>query len=64
MKKISGEKCIELIKEAFPRFLKYWKVYLKDFGSDNGLNIQMIPFGEYVVDAIKSNDESEIKKKF
>lgn len=64
MEKITGENCIELIKEKFPKFLPYWESYIKDFGSDNGLNIQMIPFEEYAIDTIKSNDELEIKRFF
>ena len=52
------------MKEKFPKFLAYWETYIRDFGSDQGLNIQMMPFEEYAIDAIKSNDEVEIKKVF
>jgi hypothetical protein len=64
MKQITGEKCIELMKEKFPRFLSYWKDYIKDHGTDNGLHIEMIPFEEYTIDIIKSCNELEIKKIF
>lgn len=64
MKKITGEHCIELMKENFPKFLPYWESYIRDFGSDLGLTVQMIPFGEYTLDVIKSSDEIEIKKIF
>jgi hypothetical protein len=64
MEKISGEKCIELMKENFPKFPAYWEAYIRDFGSDLGLTIQMLPFCEYTIDVIKSNDEAEIKKNF
>lgn len=64
MKEVSGEKCIELIKEKFPRFLPYWESYIKEHGEDNGLHIQMLPFEKYAIDTIKSNDEFEIRKVF
>jgi len=64
MEKITGECCIELMKEKFSEFPIYWEDYIRDFGSDLGLHIQMIPFGEYAVDVIKSNDEVNVKKIF
>lgn len=62
MKQITGERCIELMKEKFPGFLSYWEAYIRDFGADNGLHIQMLPFDEYTIDTIKSNDEAEMEK--
>ncbi|MBX9744836.1 MAG: hypothetical protein K2X08_06475 [Chlamydiales bacterium] len=64
MEKITDERCIELMKEVFPSFLIYWGDYIRDFGSDLGLTIQMLPFGKYTIDTIKSNNETEIKKIF
>ncbi len=64
MKQITGERCIELMKEKFPGFLSYWEAYIRDFGSDNGLHIQMLPFDEYTIDTIKSNDKDEMEKIF
>lgn len=64
MKQITGERCIELMKEKFPGFLSYWEAYIRDFGSENGLHIQMLPFDEYTIDMIKSKDEAEIEKIF
>ena len=64
MEEITGEKCIELMKEKFPKFLSYWKSYIRDHGSDLGLTIQMMPFEEFTIDVIKSNDELEVKKIF
>ena len=52
------------MKEKFLKFPVYWKDYIRDFGSDLRLHIQMLPFGEYAIDTIKSNDEVEIKKIF
>ena len=64
MEKITAEHCIELMKENFPKFRPYWGSYLMDFGSDLGLTIQMLPFCEYTIDTVKSNDEIEVKKIF
>lgn len=64
MEKITSERCIELMKEKFPKFPTYWEAYIRDFGSDLGLTIQMLPFCEYAIDVIKSDDEIEIKKIF
>jgi hypothetical protein len=64
MEKILAERCIELIKESFPKFPPYWESFIRDFGSDPGLIFQMLPFEEYTIDAIKANDEVEIKKIF
>ncbi len=64
MEKITGEKCIELMKEVFQKFSAYWESYVQDFGSDQGLTIQMLPFCEYAIDVIKSDNEVEIKKIF
>lgn len=64
MKKITGKKCIELMKEKFPKFISYWESYIREHGADNGLHVQMIPFEEYAIDTIKSNNELEIKKIF
>ncbi len=61
---IGDELCIELMKEKFPKFLSYWKEYIRSFGSDSGIHIQMIPFIDYALDAIRSNDEAEMKKIF
>jgi hypothetical protein len=64
MKNISGEQCIELMKETFPHFLHYWDKFIQDFGADEGLSIQMIPFGDYAIDMIKSNNVSQIIRIF
>ncbi len=64
MEKITGENCIELMKERFPGFLPYWESYIRDSGSGLGLTIQMLPFGKYTINVIKSSDEIEIKKIF
>jgi hypothetical protein len=64
MDKITEERCIELMKESFPKFSKYWENHIRDFGSDLGFHIQMMPFEEYAVDTIKSNGTIEIKKIF
>jgi hypothetical protein len=64
MERITGERWIELMKEKFPKFLPYWDYYIKNSGSDLGLTIQMLPFGKYAIDVIKSNNEAEIKKIF
>jgi hypothetical protein len=64
VEKITGERCIELMKETFPNFSSYWDAYIVDYGSDEGLTIQMLPFGKYAVDAIKAKDEIAMKKIF
>lgn len=64
MGQISGEMCIELIKQKFPKFSSYWDPFINDFGSDTGLHIQMYPFEEFTIDTIKSNNEKEIEKIF
>ena len=62
MKEITEERCIELIKEKFPRFLPYWERYVKEEGLDNGIIIQMIPFEEYTIDTFKFGTAQETKK--
>jgi hypothetical protein len=52
------------MKEKFPEFPTYWENYIRRFGSDNGIHIQTIPFSDYTIDIIKSNNEVEIKKIF
>ncbi len=64
MKKITAKNCIELIKQTFPKFLPYWESYIRDFGPDLGLTIQMIPFEEYALSVVKINNVIEIKKIF
>jgi hypothetical protein len=64
MEKITGERCIELLKENFPKFSPYWENYIREWGPDEGLIIQLFPFGDYAIDMIKSNNEVEIKKIF
>ena len=64
MEKITEKGCIQLMKENFPEFPTYWEDYIRRFGSDLGIHIQMLPFCEYTIDKIKSNNEAEIKKIF
>jgi hypothetical protein len=64
MEQITEERCIALMKQKFPKFSTYWENYIRDFGSDLGLHIQIMPFGEYALDIIKSGDEIEMKKIF
>lgn len=64
MEPITEKRCIELMKEKFPKFHSYWETYIRDHGSDLGITIQMLPFCKYTVDAIKSNNEAEIEKIF
>src|ERR1700733_1912519 len=64
MEKVTSENCIELIKKKFPNFIPYWESYTTEFGSDLGLTVQLIPFEEYTLDKIKSNDQIEIEKIF
>ncbi len=64
MEKITGERCIELMKEIFPNFSSYWDSYIEDYGTGLGLTTQMTPFGKYAEDAIKEKDETKIKKIF
>jgi hypothetical protein len=61
---VTAENCINLIKEKFPKFCSYWDMYIQDFGADLGLTIQMLSFGRYVLDVIKSNNEDEIIRVF
>jgi hypothetical protein len=62
MEKITDERCLELMKERFPEFLPYWDLCIENH--DLGLIIQMMPFGKYARDAIKTKDEIKIKKIF
>ncbi|WP_316357467.1 DUF7674 family protein [Candidatus Neptunichlamydia sp. REUL1] len=64
MEEITEKKCIELTKKRFPKFLPYWSSYIRDFGPDLGITIQMIPLEEYTVDTIKAHSEREIKEIF
>jgi hypothetical protein len=64
MEEISDETLINLIKEKFPKFTPYWESYIQDWGLDEGVIMKMLPFNEYVVDVIQSQDEKEIKRIF
>lgn len=64
MEKITEYNLISLIKEKFPKFIPYWELYVSDWGSDEGIIMKMLPFNEYVVDVIKSEDWNEIKRIF
>lgn len=64
MKKITEKDCIHLLKKKFPKFIPYWNSYVNKWGLDQGITIQMMPFDEYVVDVIKSKNDSEIKEIF
>lgn len=64
MEEITENKCIELIKKKFPKFLPYWESYVRENGLDDGITIQMMPFEEYTMDAIKSNNKVEIRRIF
>ena len=64
MKEITEKKCIDLIKETFPDFISYWENYIQEHGPDDGITIQMMPFEDYTIDVIKSNNTIEIIKIF
>lgn len=62
MKQITSKKSFKLLKEKFPKFQAYWDSYIKAFGEDQGISIQMIPIINYVSDAILLNDNSDLKE--
>ena len=64
MDEVTEKRCIELIKKTFPKVLPYWESFVEDFGSDDGIILQMMPFEEFTIDVIKSNNVSEIKRIF
>jgi hypothetical protein len=64
MEKITGERCIELMKEYFPNLSTHWDSYIQSHGSDLGIAIQMLPFEKFAIEAIKAKDEITIKKIF
>ena len=64
MEAITSERCIELMKENFPKFISYWETYISDHGSDLGITIQMLPFSKYTIDVVKSNNNEEMVKIF
>jgi hypothetical protein len=35
MESVTGERCIELMKEQFPRFSSYSEVYIREHGADS-----------------------------
>src|SRR5690348_1412938 len=63
MEKITEEKCINLLKEKFPKFIPYWEAEIALWG-DRGMMAQMLPFSKYAIDVIKSNNTIEIKNIF
>jgi hypothetical protein len=64
MEKITGERCLKLMKEYFPVFSSYWDSYIENYDSDLGIAAQMLPFEKFAVEAIKAKDEIKIKKIF
>ncbi|WP_316355617.1 DUF7674 family protein [Candidatus Neptunichlamydia sp. REUL1] len=64
MKEITEEKCIELMKEKFPKFLPYWEKYVEEEGLDDGITIKVIPFAEYTIDRLNLCDDLELGKIF
>jgi len=61
---ITEDNLIHLIKEKFPAFIPHWRAYLRRFGLDQGIMIQMSPLIDYVVEVVKQQDENEIKSIF
>ena len=64
MKKNTEKKCRELMMEKCPKFVPYWKSYIKEEGPDEGITIQVIPFAEYTIDTLQLNDTDELKRIF
>lgn len=52
------------MNEKFPGFRPYWESFVRNGGLDDGLTFQVIPFGDYAIDIVKSNNEIEAKKIF
>lgn len=63
-KNITENQLIETIKCKFPDFIPYWENYIKEWGNNQGMTIQIFPFSDYVIDVIKSNNELKINKIF
>lgn len=64
MKEITEDRCMEMIIEKLPNVSAYLEKFNEDFGPDMGITIQMIPFAEYTVDALRKEDDTELKKIF
>jgi hypothetical protein len=62
MTKITEEQCLSLLKEKFPNFIPYLEADIAYWGIEEGMTAQMMPFIQYAVDVIKSNNDIEIKK--
>lgn len=64
MEEITGERCINLMREYFPSFSPYWNSYIENYDSDLGIAIQMLPFEKFALEAIEAKDETTIKNIF
>ena len=60
MTKVSEKELINLIMLKLPKFIPYWETYINYWGTDEGIIMQMLPFGKYAVDLLKSKHEKDI----
>jgi len=64
MEEITEKNLINLINKKFPKFIPNWESYLNYCGEGLGLTVQMMPLTDFVMDVVKSRDESEIERLF
>lgn len=63
MKTITLEKCKNLLKERFPKFIPYWEAESALYG-DQGILVLFGPFASYAIEEIKASNIDEIKNIF
>src|SRR5690242_20544653 len=64
MKKINADNFIDELKTTFPDFLPYWNAHVDYWGQGLGLSNDIMPFSDYVLDIIKSNNADQLKVVF
>ena len=61
---ISEKKCMEYLINKFPELERFWREHVNYWGKNQGLIINMIPFGDYAITALKTNKKCKIRDIF
>jgi len=65
IKEITKERCMEMILNKFPDFIRNWEKYIDEWQNVSpGFTIDMCEFAEYVVNSIQQEREIELDRVF
>lgn len=58
---IHDEELMDLLLKKFPKLKSYWEPFIAYWGTDQGITTKVMPFSDYIVDVIKTDNDAEIK---